>query len=178
VRVGIRLTLTSDKGGTVVRKISKRKVAATIAITAILIGGGGAAAIAYWSAGGTGTGSATTGTSAAISAVQTSTVTLLAPGVAPQTLSGNFNNTNSSPSWVTSVTASVSLVTKAVGAPAGSCSASDYTIVGATMAVGAEIAPGSAKGSWSGATIAFNDNATTNQDGCKGATVTLAYAIS
>ena len=69
------------------RKISKRKVAATIAITAILVGGGGAAAIAYWSAGGSGTGSATTGTNSSITAVQTSTVTGLAPGSAAQTLS-------------------------------------------------------------------------------------------
>ena len=157
------------------RKISKRKVAATIAITAILIGGGGAAAIAYWSAGGTGTGSATTGTSAAISAVQTSTVTLLAPEVAPQTLSGNFNNSNTSPTWVNSVTVSIASVTP-VGANV--CDATNYTLANAAMTVGAEIAAGTGKGAWTGATIVFNDKAATNQDGCKGATVNLAYAIS
>lgn len=160
------------------RKFSKRKVAATIAITAILIGGGGAAAIAYWDAGGTGTGSATTGTNAAITAVQTSTVTGLVPGGAPQTLAGNFNNGNTSPTWVTSVTASISSVTKAVGAPSGTCDATDYTLTGATMAVGAEIASGTGKGAWTGATIAFNDKASTLQDGCKGATVNLTYTIS
>lgn len=160
------------------RKISKRKVAATIAITAILIGGGGAAAIAYWSAGGTGTGSGTTGTSAAITAIQTSTITGLVPGGTAQTLSGNFNNGNTSPSWVTSVTASISAVTKAGGAPTGTCDATDYTLTGAVMPVGAEIASGSGKGAWTGATVAFNDKATTLQDACKGATLTFTYTIS
>jgi hypothetical protein len=161
-----------------VRKISKRKVAATIAITAILVGGGGAAAIAYWSAGGSGTGSATTGTNSSISAIQTSSVAGLAPGSAAQTLSGNFNNSNSSPTYVTSVVASISSVTKAVGAPSGTCDATDYTLTGATMSVAAEVAPGSAKGAWTGATLAFNDKAGTLQDACKGATVNLAYAIN
>jgi hypothetical protein len=161
-----------------VRKISKRKVAATIAITAILIGGGGAAAIAYWSAGGTGTGTALTGTSTAITAIQTSTISGIAPGAAAQTLSGNFNNPGTSPAWVTSVTAAISSVTKAVGAPAGTCDATDYTLSGAIMPVGAEIATGTAKGAWTGATIAFNDKASTLQDGCKGATVTITYTVS
>jgi hypothetical protein len=161
-----------------VRKNNKRKVAATIAITAILVGGGGAAAIAYWSAGGAGTGTASTGTNAAITAIQTSTVSNLVPGGAAQTLSGNFNNGNTSPAWVTSVTASIASVTKAGGAPAGTCDATDYTLSGAVMAVGAQIAAGSGQGAWTGATIAFNDKAATLQDACKGATVNLAYAIS
>ena len=118
------------------RKYSKRKIAATIAITAILVGGGGAAAIAYWSAGGTGTGTATTGTSASLTAVQTSTIAGIAPGVAAQTLTGNFTNTNSAATYVTSVTASISSVVKAGGAPAGSCTAADYTLANPVMAVG------------------------------------------
>jgi hypothetical protein len=161
-----------------VRKNSKRKIAATIAITAILVGGGGAAAIAYWSAGGSGTGSASTGTNSGITAVQTSTVTSIVPGLAAQTLAGNFTNPNSSPTYVTSVVASIASVTKAVGAPAGTCDSTDYTLAGATMAVGAEVAVGAAKGAWTGATIAFNDKPATNQDACKGATVNLAYAVN
>jgi hypothetical protein len=159
-----------------VRKYSKRKVAATIAITAILVGGGGAAAIAYWSAGGAGTGTATTGTSTAVTAVQTSTISGIAPGVAAQTLSGNFTNTNSAATYVTSVTASISSVVKAVGAPAGLCTAADYTLSGAVMAVGATVPVGVAQGSWTGATLVFNNTAA-NQDGCKGATVNIAYAV-
>jgi hypothetical protein len=45
------------------------------------------------------------------------------------------------------------------------------------MTVNAEVASGNAKGSWTGATIKFNNKAS-NQDQCKGATVNLAYTIS
>lgn len=158
---------------------SKKRIAAVAILTLILVGGGGAATFAYWDAGGTGTGSATTGTVAGLTAVQTSTITGLAPGVTAQTLSGNFTNTNASPVYVTSVTASISSVTEAVGAPTGyTCSASDYTLANPVMSVGAEVASGTAKGSWTGATLVFNDKAATNQDACKGATVNIAYAIS
>lgn len=112
----------------------------------------------------------------AITAVQTSTVTAMAPGVAAQTLSGTFLNTNAGPVYVTSVTASISSVVKAEGAPAGTCTAADYTLSGAVMAVNAE-ALANDTSTWSGATIAFN-NTGANQDACKGATVNLAYAIA
>lgn len=135
------------------------------------------AAFAYWTAGGTGTGSAATGTSTALTAVQTSVVTGMYPGDSAQTLSGTFNNPNSGPAYVASVTASIASVTKATGAPAGTCDATDYTLGAATMTVGAEVATGTAKGAWTGATIKFN-NKTVNQDACKGATVNLSYAIA
>jgi len=148
-----------------------------VIVTAVLLLTGGGIAFAYWSAGGAGTGSATTGTSVAITANQTSTVTSMGPGDSAQTLSGDFTNTNSGPVYVTSVVASISSVTKAVGAPSGTCDATDYTLANATMAVGAEVPAGTGVGSWSGATIKFNDKAT-NQDACKGATVNLAYVIN
>jgi hypothetical protein len=140
----------------------------------VLVGG---VAFAYWTQGGTGTGSASTGSTVAITVKQTSTITGLAPGVAAQTLSGNFDNPNSNPVYVTSVTASISSVVKAAGAPSGTCDATDYTLTGATMAVGAEVPAGTAQGSWGGATLAFNNKAS-NQDACKGATVNLAYTAS
>jgi hypothetical protein len=156
---------------------SKKRIAAIAIITTILVGGGGAVAYGYWSAGGAGTGTATTGTSTSITAVQGTSVTNLAPGSTAQVISGTFTNTNSGPVYVTSVTASISSVTKAVGAPSGTCDATDYTLTNATMAVGAQIPVGTAQGSWTGATIGFN-NKSTLQDACKGATVNLAYAIS
>jgi hypothetical protein len=64
-----------------------------------------------------------------------------------------------------------------VGAPSGSCGTGDYTLTGATMTVGAEVPSGSAKGAWTGATIAFNDTGSL-QDACKGATVAITYTIS
>jgi hypothetical protein len=159
-----------------VRKYSKRKIAATIAITAILVGGGGAAAIAYWTGSGIGSGTAATGTSVAIVANQTSTVTNLVPGGAAQALSGNFTNSTGAPVLVNTVTASIASITQAVGT-VGGCTSADYTLTGAAMAVGVNVATGTG-GSWSGATIQFKNNTLANQDGCKGATVNLAYAIS
>src|SRR4051794_9386999 len=154
----------------------KTKVAVTLATCVALVGGG--VAIAYWTTGGSGTGTASTRSGAtAITAVQTSTVSNMAPGDSAQTLSGNFTNTNAGPVYVATVTASIASVTKAVGAPAGTCDATDYTLANAVMTVNAEVPAGTGQGSWSGATIKFN-NKVTNQDACKGATVNLAYAIA
>ncbi len=137
-----------------------------------------AAAYAYWTAGGSGSGTVDAGTTVALVANQTSTMTAMYPGDSAQTISGNFDNPNSGPIYVTSVTASISGVAKAVGAPVGTCDATDFTLASPVMLVGAEVPAGDGKGSFSGATIKFNNKALLNQDACKGATVTLAYAIN
>ena len=156
-------------------RFTKKKIALVVSVLVLGVGG---AAFAYWTAGGSGTGTATTGTNVAITVVQTSTVTAMAPGDTAQTLSGNFNNTNSGPVYVGTVTATISSVVKAVGAPSGTCDATDYTLATPAMTVNAEVPAGTSQGSWTGATIKFNNKTTVNQDACKGATVNLAYAIS
>jgi len=156
------------------RKGSKRRLVAGTGVLAL----GAGVAFAYWTAGGTGTGAAATGTqSSDLTVVQTSTVSGMGPGVAAQPLSGTFDNPNSGSTYVGTVTVSISSVTKAGGAPAGSCDATDYTLTGATMTVDAQVPAGNAKGSWGGATIAFNDKPAVNQDACKGATVNLTYTV-
>jgi len=155
------------------RKGSKRRVVATTGVLVLSAG----VAFAYWTAGGTGTGSAATGTqSGSLTVNQTSTVSAMGPGVAAQPLSGNFDNPNAGPVYVGTVTVSIASVTKADGVN-GTCDASDYTLTGAAMSVGTEVPAGTGKGSWSGATIAFNDKPAVNQDACKGATVNLAYTV-
>lgn len=157
-------------------KFTKKKKI-SLAMAALVLGTGGAA-FAYWTAGGSGTGEATTGTTTStLTAVQTSTVTAMRPGDSAQTLSGVFNNPNDGPIYVATVTASISSVTKAAGAPAGTCDATDYALAGATMTVGHEVAAGSGVDAWTGATLKFNNKATA-QDACKGATVNLAYTIA
>lgn len=146
------------------RKMSRKAV---VVLTAFLLAAAGAA-FAYWTIGGTGTGSANTGTTTPITVNQTSTVTGLAPGTPAQALSGTFDNPNSGPVYVTSVTATVA------GTDKTGCTASDYTIAG-TANVGAQIPAGVGVGSWSGLTIAFNNKPSTNQDACKGATVSISY---
>jgi len=156
-------------------KFGKKKIVASAIVAAVTIAGS-IAAYAYWTAGGSGTGSAATGTNVAISAVQTSTVTAMAPGDSAQSLNGTFLNTNTGPVYVATVTASISSVVKAGGAPVGTCDATDYTLADAVMTVNAE-ALADDTSTWSGATIKFN-NKGTNQDACKLATVNLAYVIA
>jgi len=136
------------------------------------------AAFAFWTGGGSGSGGgAAAGAQTPLTANQTTTLAAMYPGDSPQTISGDFDNPNSGPIYVGTVTVSIGSVTKAVGAPAGTCDASDFTLAGTAMNVSTEVPAGSGAGSFTGATIRFDDKAT-SQDACKGATVALAYAIA
>lgn len=152
----------------------RRLIPVGLAVVALALASG--VAYAYWTANGTGTG---TGAAAAgtgnVTVVQTTVLTAMFPGDTVQTISGNFNNPNSGPVYITTVTASITSVTKAGGAPAGTCDPSDFTLAGNVMTVNASI-PAGVGGAWTGATIHFN-NKVTIQDACKGATVNLGYAI-
>lgn len=154
-----------------------KKTVAIVAAVAVFAGIS-AAAYAYWTTTGSGTGSAATGTSAVITADQTSVIIAMGPGVAAQTLTGTFNNTNTGPRYVSNVTASIASVTKHGSAVAGTCDATDYILADAVMTVNAEVAVGPAVVGWTGATIQFNNKAGANQDQCKLATVNLAYTIA
>jgi hypothetical protein len=149
---------------------TKKRIAASVLVVAIIAATGGIAA-AYWTQGGTGTGTAATGTTSNVTVNQTTVVTGLYPGDTPVTLSGNFNNPNLGPVKVGTVSAVLD-----ASLPAG-CVAADFTVAG-TDAVNAEIASGSAVGSWTGITIKMNDTLV-NQDACKSATgVTIDYTVS
>ena len=144
-------------------------------VSALVVAGG---AYAYWTAGGSGSGSGSAaGAQSALTANQSTVLTAMYPGDSAQTISGDFDNLNSGPIYVSTVTASISSVAKAGGAPAGTCDTTDFTLAGAAMTVNAEVLAGTGKGAFTGATIKFNNKAT-NQDACKGATVNLAYAIA
>lgn len=148
------------------KRNGKRTTTIIIGVVVFLLGVG--VAFAYWTNSGTGTGDADTGTNVAIVVNQTSTVTGMAPGVAAQALSGNFDNDNAGPVYVAGVTASVSSTDKT------GCTAADYTIAG-TATVATQVAAGDGVGSWSGLTIQFNNKPGVNQDACKNAVVTIAY---
>ena len=153
----------------------KRIVLLALLVLSLSIVGG---VYAYWTAGGsgTGTGTAANGLSTLV-AVQTTVLNPMFPGDVAQTISGNFNNSNSGPAWVSTVTASISSVSMAVGHAPGTCDATDFTLASPVATVNAEIPAGNGKGAWTGPTIKFNDKVATNQDACKGATVNLGYAI-
>ena len=140
---------------------------------------GVATAYAFWSGSGSGSGNApVASTTTPLTAHQTTVLSSMYPGDNPQAISGNFDNPNDGPAFVQSVTASIQSVTKAVGAPAGTCDASDFTLSSAVMAVGADVPTGNGKGSFTGASLHFNNKPSVNQDACKGATVNLAYAVN
>ena len=152
----------------------KKKTVALIG-AGVLVAGTAGGAYAYWSTTGSGTGSATTSTGASnLTVVQTSTISNMFPGDAAQAISGTVTNNAENSAYVNTVTVSIASVDKASDAPAGDCDTSDYTLASPVMTVAEDLAAGATQ-SFSGATIQFNNKAT-NQDGCKGATVNLAYA--
>ncbi len=159
------------------RALTKKRPVAIATLTLLLIVGSGIA-YAYWTSTGAGSGSATTGTNVALTINQTSSVTAMGPGVAPQALSGNFDNPNAGPVFVKTVVATVTSTGVA------GCTAADYTI-GGTSVIGTSApgaggnvpAGGAGVGSWSGLTIAFNDTAS-NQDACKNAVLTIGYTTT
>lgn len=167
------------------RKFSKKQYLVAGVAAAAVIGLGTGTAIAYWSSSGSGTGSATTATGSTVNITDNSSgLTAMYPGDSPQTVTVTVtNNSTTQKAYVAGVTALLS-VTKAGGAPAGTCDASDYLLNGA---------PGSTTPSaltWTGQelnanggnatatySLQFNDK-TTAQDTCKGASVAITYASS
>ncbi|NEA33840.1 hypothetical protein [Streptomyces sp. SID13031] len=149
---------------------NKKKI--LVAAAAVVVIGAGSA-FAYWSTGGSGSGTGSTSAGASdLTVEQTTVFNAFYPGGAAQVINGKVTNNAASSAYVNTVTASISSVTQAVGA-GGTCDASDYTLVPSTTPVASDIAPGGFH-TFTGATLKFN-NKTTNQDGCKGATVNLAY---
>jgi len=155
-------------------KVTKRRALVLLGVIAAVVVAG--AAIAYWTAGGTGDGTAATANpTTQLTVNQTGTLTAMFPGDTPQTLSGDFDNTTGNSVRVDTVTASIASVTP-LGA--GTCNTSDYSLTFPVMTVNAEVPNGTSVGNWTGAKIQFNDKPGVNQDGCKGATVNLHYAIA
>ncbi len=156
------------------RKPSKKSLAVLLGLVMVIAGAGGA--YAYWTAGGSGTGTATTGTTAGLTVNQTSIITGLGPGSAPQTLSGTFDNPSDGTVHVTAVTASSYAIDAAHVTAGCTVAQGNYTLAG-TAPVGADVPQGTSVGTWSGLTVAMN-NLAANQDACKGATLTITYASS
>lgn len=152
----------------------KKKIAL---VTAALVFGVGGTAFAYWTQAGEGTGTAGTGTTLAVEVQQTNTITDLYPGVA-QALSGNFDNPNAGFTTVGAVTAEVTAATKAVGAPTGTCDRLWYTVTGTSNPLTQAVPAGNAQGNWSGLSVTLTNSETVNQNACKGATITITYAVA
>lgn len=158
------------------QRIASRQFAIVLAAV-FAFGTGAGAVLAYWTAGGAGSATGSVGSLLDLTVNQATTLTAMYPGDQPQALSGDFDNPNDGDVFVTTVTVSIASVTKAVGAAAGTCDATDFTITDATATVNDQVPTGTGVGSWSGPTIQFHNKVATNQDACKGATVHLGYSI-
>ena len=152
-------------------RIFSRKGVAVMGVLFLLSAAG---AYAYWTGGGSGSGSAATGTTVGITVTQTSTPTGLYPGATAAPLAGKFNNTNAATVYVNEVNASISSVTGPNITVPNPCTAADYQLNGFPVQVDAEVPAGSAQGNWTGPSVQLLNTAS-NQDGCKGATVNIAY---
>ena len=152
----------------------KRTKIIAIAAASVILAGTATGAFAYWIATGSGGGTALTASApVGLTVNQDEDITQMGPGDTAQTLSGTFDNAGS-PSYVDSVTVSIA----SVDAGGGTCDSTDYTLLNPTMTVGSEVPSGAVQGSWSGATIQFNDKPDVDQSGCEGATVYLSYVVS
>jgi hypothetical protein len=150
---------------------NKKKI--ILAAAAVVVIGAGSA-FAYWSTTGSGTGTGSTSAGASsLTIAQTNAFAAFYPGDSAQSITGTVTNGATNSAYVNTVTASIASVTKATGAT-GACDASDYTLTTPVATVQLDVAAG-ATVPFSGATLKFNNTAA-NQDGCKGATVNLAFA--
>jgi hypothetical protein len=153
---------------------TKKKVAIGAAAVAILATSGIAAA--YWTQGGTGTGSASTGDTVAVEVLQDSSVTGLYPGGPAGDLSGTIKNDNAHPVTVAEITAVVSDVTMDSGADPllPDCTTADFEIGGTS---GPYVVDEDDTTAWSGLTVKMLDNGL-NQDNCKNASIEITYTAN
>jgi hypothetical protein len=143
---------------------------AIVAALAISVG-----AYAYWTADGTGTGTANTADPGAqgVTVTQTSPSSGLYPGGSVP-LSGTLDNANTNSVRVKTVSGTVASV-DAIHAAAG-CLATDYSI-SAPVTVDKDVPANTSTTAWSGLTLSMADTSV-DQGACKGATIKIDYTAS
>jgi hypothetical protein len=149
------------------RKLNKKIVVGTAAAAVVLVGGG--IAFAYWSTTGSGSGSATNAASNGTVVLHAAFAGGLTPG-ASETVTYTADNAGTSSLRVGTITPTVSIDAAHV---TSGCAVTDFTIAPTTSnTTVAATTNGVAAGT---GTLFFADTAA-NQDGCKGATITLTLA--
>ena len=150
---------------------SRRGIAAAVVVALAVTAG----AIAYWTTTGSGTGSATTGTNQAVTISQVGTVSGLYPGGPNQDVNFKITNPAAGNQYVSTVTATISSVVKATGAPAGTCAAADYTVTQAGTAVNQDLPTGDTSFASPKVPTIKMVNSASNQDACKNVKVNLTF---
>jgi hypothetical protein len=147
----------------------KKKSAALVTAGVITVAAAGGA-YAYWTTTGSGTGSATTGTSTAFN-VTTDGASggPLTPGGPSQTVAFHVQNPSSGIQRLQTVTVSVANADGTPWTAVSGCSSADYAVSPASFTP-ADVAP---SGVVSGTVTISMNNLSTIQDACKGVTVPL-----
>ncbi len=139
-----------------------KKKTAVILTAGVLTVGTAAGAFAYWSTTGAGTGSATNAGSNGTVVLHAAFAGGLTPGASEQvTFTGDNGGTSS---------LYVGTIHSVVSTSNPACLATDFTVADFTS--NTTLAPGASGAALGAGSIAFADTAA-NQDGCKGATITL-----
>ncbi len=156
------------------RKFTKKQYLAASA-AAVIIAGGAGAAFAYWTSSGNGSGSATTGTSSPfVVTTDSATGGPLTPGGPAETIAFHVKNNNSGVQHLSAVAVTVANSGGTAWTAVAGCSAADYTVGTPTFTAG-DVASGATV---DGTVTVTMNNLSSNQDGCKGATVPLYVSAS
>ncbi|MCW2756419.1 MAG: hypothetical protein JWO46_165 [Nocardioidaceae bacterium] len=151
--------------------LTKKKKFAALGAAVVLVASGGAA-YAFWTTGGSGTGSATTGTSTDFTvAVNPLTSPPLTPGGAVDTYNVTVTNPSTGIQHLSGLTVTKDSVS---GAGAGGCTTADYAITTPTV-VASDVAAGGTYTTGAFTVSMINDPAN-NQDGCK--TAVLHFTVN
>jgi hypothetical protein len=158
---------------------SPRKVVVAL-VSAGLVAASGGAAYAYWTSGGTGTGTATAGTTVGVAITGTVAGTIYPGGTFTVVLKAN--NTNSSTVKIGTVSATGFAVTGGNDATACNALIADATVADFSMANVAENQTLAAATNnialTNNGTLVFTNSVTENQDACKGAALTITLSAT
>jgi len=149
-------------------RISRTKKTLVVAAALALTIGGAGAAFAYWTAGGTGDGTATTGETAGFTVtVAAAAGPAIAPGNAGQTISFTVDNEGANIQHLTLVEVSIEGLDGdgEPWAPPAGCDIDDFVATLTTPPVYADIAPGASLPGMATVTLT---NTAVNQDACQG----------
>jgi hypothetical protein len=153
----------------------KRRYTITAIVTAIILAGGGGAAFAYWTASGSGTGTASTGTSTAFTVTSTApTGGPLTPGGTSETIAFTVTNPGTGSQKLSAVLAHVAAADGTAWTAVTGCSVLDFSVGTPTITYG-EIAGGS---SISGTVTLSMTDLATPQNACKNVSVPLYFTAN
>lgn len=155
-------------------RITKKKAAAVIAISTVAMAGAGGA-FAYWTTGGTGSGSAEAGENANFTIAQTNTVDGLVLNVA-KTVNFTVTNPATFPQYLTGVDVTVVPFSAQADVNKPACTAGDFSISNIAISAGEIVANNGTRTGTASVTLVNKPAA--NQDNCKLAPIALSFVAS